>query len=474
MLHRLIQILRQSLLVRLAGFYLLISLPALLLVEIAVLSVEFSEFTRAADAGMLLPALRAESERLGDELAQGVEPARLGRELTAWVRVLEHPQSAGRRRGRDVMRELSSEPLRAMLLASDGRVVVATTNALPPGADGWLPLPARWPAAASEIARADAPEWRRLYAAPIKPGDRALLLVLEVRLPLPWRRALFRTGVEWPMLFASLLVFVLGTLVFFNGWVTRRLHRIATAADAWRAGRFAQLIDDRSGDELGQVSRRLDRMAGDLQELVSARARLAQLDERQRLARDLHDTVKQKAFALGLQLAAARAALVEQGQARPAGLDEALTLAGEIQQELALILDQLDGKETKVQGFADRLSQRLAAWARQSGIRLHAELAAADRVAARHHDNLLRLIDEVLANVQRHSGASRVEVRCWAHAGRLGLSISDDGRGLDPAHVPGRGLANLARRAEALPGGRLDFADEPGLTITLSFDDEPE
>ncbi len=476
MIRRFAQGLRQSLLIRLAGFYLLISLPTLLLVEIAVLSVEFGEFTRAADTGLLLPALRAESDRLGAQAAAGADAITLARELAAWLQVLERPQRVRQRRGRDVLRELSPEPLRAVLLDRDGRVWVRAEGSLAAIADWPVIAQSQWPVQAGEIERAQSPEWLRRYAVPINAsaGNRPALLVLEVRLPLPWRRALFRTGIEWPVLFASLLVFVLGTLLFFNGWVTRRLHRIAAAADAWRAGRFGQLIGDRSLDELGQLSARLDRMAGDLQELVSARARLAQLDERQRLARDLHDTVKQKAFALSLQLAAARAGPTELPPATRSGLDEAATLAGEIQQELAQILDQLDEPEASADSFAERLSARLAAWSRRSGIRLVADLGAAAQVVPAHHDNLLRLIDEVLANVQRHSGASQVEIRLSAEGRMLGLHIRDDGRGLDPAHVPGRGLANLQQRAQALPGGRLVLDDEQGVAITLSFRNETD
>lgn len=475
MLQRFTQALRRSLLIRLAGFYLLISLPTLLLVEIAVLSVEFGEFTRAADAGLLLQAVNEQAERLGAPGTASSDARTLARELAAWLQVLERPQRVRQRRGRDVMRELSAEPLRAVLLDANGQVWVSAEGSAM-DADWPVIAQAQWPSAAVEIARAGQPEWLRRYAVPVAAGSerRPALLLLEVRLPLPWRRALFRTGIEWPVLFASLLVFVLGTLLFFNGWVTRRLHRIAAAADAWRAGRFTQLIGDRSGDELGQLSARLDRMAGDLQELVSARARLAQLDERQRLARDLHDTVKQKAFALSLQLAAARAGLGQLPPSARSGLDEAATLAGEIQHELAQILDQLDDPDASAGSFAERLSARLTAWSRRSGIQLLADLAGADRVAPTHQDNLLRLIDEALANVQRHSGASQVDVRLHAQGQTLCLRIADDGRGLDPAHVPGRGLANLQQRAQALPGGRLALDDQHGVAITLSFHNEPE
>src|SRR5579863_8865301 len=84
--------------------------------------------------------------------------------------------------------------------------------------------------------------------------------------------------------------------------ITRRLKRLSAAADRWGNGDFSALTHDTSEDELGQMSRQLNGMARQLQNLLQTRQKLATLEERNRLARDLHDSVKQQIFAVVMQL----------------------------------------------------------------------------------------------------------------------------------------------------------------------------
>ena len=66
------------------------------------------------------------------------------------------------------------------------------------------------------------------------------------------------------------------------------------------------IVDDPSGDELGQLAQRLNEMSQQLQRLLETRRELAVVEERNRLARDLHDSAKQQAFAAAAQISAAR------------------------------------------------------------------------------------------------------------------------------------------------------------------------
>jgi signal transduction histidine kinase len=466
--------LRHGLLLKLAGFYLLISLPTLLLVEAAVLSFEFYEFSESADDGAMLRAVQLESRRLGTLLKGGAPPsqAQLARELDSWILEMERPSPSGELQSY-ILLELSDQPFAAMFkpVAAPAIHNATTSNwridasALPD-----------WSAAgnaAAEVARHDAPQWMRRYMAPVR-GDGDLVighLILEIQLPLPWRKLLFKVSYEWPLLIAYLLVFSLGTVLFFRRWVTRRLHRIADAAESWRQGEFAALIDDAGDDELGELSRRLDRMAADLRDLVHARAEVAMLSERARLARDLHDTVKQKAFALTLQIAALRAELRRGGVEAGPALEESRKLAEEIQRELALILDEMrhdDSAET----FHDELHARIQAWARRSGVQVQQNLAATDRVAHEHRDTLARLVDEALANVQRHSGAGRVDIELVDLGAKLRLQIADDGRGMAAERGAGMGLKNMHRRAADLPGGLLEVVTAPGVRIMVTWNSQ--
>lgn len=85
-------------------------------------------------------------------------------------------------------------------------------------------------------------------------------------------------------------------------------------------------------------------------------------------------------------------------------------------------------------------------------------LPEADRV------DLLRIIQEALTNVRRHSGAHRAEVRVGLDAACVWAEVSDDGRGFDPGTEPGMGLTGMRERASAL-GGRVEVRNENGTTI---------
>jgi signal transduction histidine kinase len=294
------------------------------------------------------------------------------------------------------------------------------------------------------------------------------LLFVELRLPLPWHKFLLELSFEWPIVLGYLIVFGLASSFVLAAWVTRRLNRIARAADAWSRGDFSGRIGDASSDELGLLSASLDRMALDLRGLMRSRAQLATLAERQRLARDLHDTVKQKAFALNLQLATARRLLA--GAPGAERLDPAQRLSQQIQQELGQILDEMRASDSDLP-LAERVRSRAEDWAHTSGMALDFDLADVPPLAAPHEDALLRIVDEALSNVLRHSGASRVLVGLRREAERVRLVIADNGRGVVAGtDDTGMGLRNMRQRAQGLPGGRFRFESQPGHGTRVDID----
>lgn len=84
--------------------------------------------------------------------------------------------------------------------------------------------------------------------------------------------------------------------------LTRRLAALTAAADAWGEGDFRPLPQDRTRDELGTLGMRMRHMAERIQNLLHTQQELAMVEERNRLARELHDTVKQQIFATLLQV----------------------------------------------------------------------------------------------------------------------------------------------------------------------------
>jgi signal transduction histidine kinase len=291
---------------------------------------------------------------------------------------------------------------------------------------------------------------------------------VELRLPVPWHRFLLDASLEWPIVLGYLILFGAASSFFLATWVTRRLNRVAYAATAWSRGDFSERIGDTSRDELGRLSALLDDMALQLKDLLRSRAQLAALAERQRLARDLHDTVKQQAFALNLQLATLRRQLGAHPESRR--LEQAEALSGQIQRELGQLLDELRAGDAELP-FAERLRARAQAWSQTSGVKLDMQLDEVPAPPAAAAENLLRIVDEALANVLRHSGATQVTLSLRCDAANAQLVIADNGRGAEASLRSGMGLANMRERANALPLGRFEFDSTAaqGTRIRIEF-----
>jgi signal transduction histidine kinase len=248
--------------------------------------------------------------------------------------------------------------------------------------------------------------------------------------------------------------------------VARRLSAIASAADAWAEGDFT-LHAPESGDELGQLSRRLNRMARDLQDRMALQQDVATLEERHRLARDLHDTVKQQVFATSLQVSAARDLLDTAPEEARECLDTARELAQQTQKELTSVLKELRPVTPGQGSLPILLQSHVSDWSRRTGIHAVLELATAPALSDSASNALLRLTQEALANVAKHSGATEVRVTLQqSQDTRACLTITDNGRGFAPEYAArrseaGLGLITMRERAEALPGGILNL--ESGL-----------
>lgn len=237
--------------------------------------------------------------------------------------------------------------------------------------------------------------------------------------------------------------------------LTRRLRGIAAAADAWSRGEFSTRADDSSPDEVGQLARRLNAMSDDLQDVLRVRQALAAVDERHRLARDLHDSVKQQVFALGLQVAAAQHTAVARPHDARAKLDEAGRLVASVQEELVGLIRQLRPAEAAPSAVGPRLRAQIQTWSRQHDVDARVE-GDVPFVSAEHADVITRIVQEALANVARHSGAASVVVSLTVEGPASVVRIVDDGRGFDPAAGQGDGMRNMRERASMLPGGQLE------------------
>ena len=116
------------------------------------------------------------------------------------------------------------------------------------------------------------------------------------------------------------------------------------------------------------MARQLNRMAEQLRNLLQARQKLATLEERNRLARDLHDSVKQQVFAISMQIGATRVLLKRDVAAAEVRLNEADKLVRQAQQELTSLIRELRPVALEGKGLVTALRELATSWAQQTDI----------------------------------------------------------------------------------------------------------
>ena len=205
-------------------------------------------------------------------------------------------------------------------------------------------------------------------------------------------------------------------------------------------------------------------------ELYARSQRLAVVEERNRVARELHDAATQTLFSLVL---AARAAALstrdEQARAAILGFEQRTTSA---LQELRGLVHALRPKSLERDGLAATLSDHAEAL-RVSGARVVVDAAEGVRLPLESEHALLRIAQEALHNAVRHAPGSSIRVTLRAGARTVTLRIHDDGPGFDPAMLPrtrrGIGLATMRERAQEI-GARVDIRSREGAgtTVTVS------
>lgn len=181
------------------------------------------------------------------------------------------------------------------------------------------------------------------------------------------------------------------------------------------------------------------------------------LEERERLAREIHDTVTQGLASIQLLLGAAASQLDADPDRAGALIGEARSIATANLEEARRFVRALAPADLEAAALPEALRQV----AGDAGAEY--ELSGAPRPLPTAHDvALLRIAQEALTNIVRHAGASRSRVTLSYLADAVALDVVDDGVGFDPAaRRSGFGLESMRSRAAAL-GGHLDVESAPG------------
>ncbi|GAC1479832.1 MAG: hypothetical protein NVS1B12_17430 [Acidimicrobiales bacterium] len=225
----------------------------------------------------------------------------------------------------------------------------------------------------------------------------------------------------------------------------------------------AYYLADRDGaggfvaDEVERVERLASRtgVAVELSRLWDERLELAVLDDRSRLAAELHDSVSQTLFSMGLLAAAASEALGDDPVTTRDLLEQIRDLAGSAVAELRSIIFELRPPVLEEVGLAAVLTQHVDVLRRIHRGEIELEVDGARRLRPRIEREVLRIAQEALGNAVRHAHATTIWVELTFGADALHLRVRDDGLGFEPTPTGGHlGLITMEERARAV-GGRL-------------------
>jgi signal transduction histidine kinase len=200
---------------------------------------------------------------------------------------------------------------------------------------------------------------------------------------------------------------------------------------------------------------------------------LSFVEERNRLARDLHDAVVQKLF--GVVLAAQSAATLfdrDQESAR-AQVERLQELTQDAIQELRSLIFQLRPPAVESDGLAAALEKQVQVLRRVHRQDIDLQVTGEPRLRPGFDDEVFRIAQEALHNGVKHAAASRLELRLDQCERRLVMTVHDDGVGFDPdaaAHRSRRlGLTSMEERATAI-GGALTIDSAPGTGTTIRLE----
>ena len=277
--------------------------------------------------------------------------------------------------------------------------------------------------------------------------------------------------IQWMTTLSSTLPSVVGWGPLILGVVLLYLALTGPGADLQRALPAIQPDHTRPGSRMFAVHNKpgLAHLRSIYEQQIRQAARQ---EERARLARDLHDAVKQQLFAIQTAAATAQTRF----DADPAGartaVEQVRAAAREAMAEMEAMLDQLQAAPIENAGLVEFLRRQCDALGFRTGAAVTFEtgtLPPNDALDPGARQAFARVAQEALSNVARHARARTVQVSLGLAEGRLVLTIKDDGGGFQIEGKPrGMGMANIAARASEV-GGTFEAASTPGGGTTVRF-----
>lgn len=308
----------------------------------------------------------------------------------------------------------------------------------------------------------------------------ALLTVILISYRLDWQTLVTARiyGIPLPVLIPVFVVSIGTVFGFAFGYsMKRKIEVIVESIMRYERGNFAHRVPVLGEDEFGLIAGHLNRMAeraqqqvASLQKLTTEKAKWEERmkeavisEERQRLARELHDAVSQQLFAISMMSSAVKETLT--GDDRPIYRQIAMIekMAGIAQNEMRALLLHLRPVTLEGKRLKEGLEELLEEFKAKQLAEVHWEVEDLPDLPKGIEDHLFRIVQEGLSNVFRHSQATSVTIRLAVRNRQIYLRIIDNGIGFDmnKPKSSSYGLQLIQERASEI-GGIAEVISFPG------------
>ncbi len=265
---------------------------------------------------------------------------------------------------------------------------------------------------------------------------------------------------------------------------SQRLTRLRDASVAVSSGDYSVCIPLKDGDEIDQVGEHFMAMAAQLDDrvrelrelaewnalLAEEASALASLEERNRIARDLHDSVKQQLFGISLSAGAVEKLIEMEPDKAGKIIREIIGQTQDTQKELDEVIHHLRPPELGHKGLAAALKDLCFKWQAKTGIEVDVIISGTRELSLTTEYSFYRIAQESLNNIGRHSEASTVTIKFVCEMTYAELTITDNGKGFD-IHSGRRtqsiGLSVMKERAE-MAGGFFSISSVEGVGTRLT------
>lgn len=224
-------------------------------------------------------------------------------------------------------------------------------------------------------------------------------------------------------------------------------------------------------DRMNEKMEFLEALADKNKQLQEASRRLAITEERNRMGRELHDSVSQGLHGLVFSIHSLRNECTNPSQRTIEILSHMEATAQSTLDELRTMIEELKPSILVERGLGEALQLTSSLFSQRSQIPMELDIQLPDLLSPEIEMTLYRITQESLANIEKHAYAQHVQLRIRCAEGQLLFSIRDDGKGFNTKEeFVGNGLKNIRQRVEEV-GGALNIVSNPtlGTSVIISF-----